>query len=46
MNSEGLDFKVILDNPERRWVEIEHNHSLVLNAKKLELCNAPSIYFY
>jgi len=45
MNSEGLDFKVTLDDPKRRWEEIEHNHSLVLNATKLELCNAPSVYF-
>lgn len=46
MNSDGIDYKVTLDTPEREWSEIEKNHSLVLNATKLELCNAPSIYFY
>ena len=46
MNSDGIDYKVKLDNPEREWSEIEKNHSIVLNANKLELCNAPSVYFY
>ena len=46
MNSDGVDYKVTLDDAERRWTEIDHNHSLVLNANCLELCNAPSVYFY
>jgi len=46
MNSEGLDYVVTLDNPERKWTELDKNHSLVLNATRLELCNASSIYFY
>jgi hypothetical protein len=46
MNSEGIDFSAKLDNPERNWTEIDKNHSLVLNSTQLELCNAPSVYFY
>lgn len=46
MNSEGIDYSTVLDNAERRWSEIQKNHSLVLNARQLELCNAPSVYFY
>ena len=46
MNSEGVDYSVSLDNAERKWTETNKNHSLVLNATKLELCNAPSVYFY
>ena len=46
MNSDGIDYKVTLDNPERKWNELDHNHSLVLNATALELCNAPCVYFY
>lgn len=46
MNSEGIDFSVTLDNPERKWNEVDKNHSLVLNATQLELCNSPSVYFY
>ncbi len=46
MNSEGIDYKVTLDNPEREWSEIDNDHSLVLNGKHLELCNAPYVYFY
>ena len=46
MNSEGVNYKATLDNPERKWTDFEHNHSLVLNATNLELCNAPSVYFH
>ena len=46
MNSEGVDYKVTLDSTERQWSEIDKNHSLVLNSTKLELCNAPHVYFY
>lgn len=45
MNSEGLDFSCKLDNDKRKWTELDHNHSLVLNATKLELCNSPAVYF-
>ena len=46
MNSEGIDYSVKLDNTERKWSDLPKNHSLVLNATRLELCNAPSVYFY
>lgn len=46
MNSEGIDYQVTLDNNERKWTENGKNHSLVLNATALELCNSPSVYFY
>ena len=46
MNSEGIDFEVKLDSSERNWSEIQKNHSLVLNARQLELCNSPSVYFH
>ena len=46
MNSEGIDYSVKLETPDRKWSEIQKNHSLVLNATKMELCNAPSVYFY
>ena len=46
MNSEGIDYQVTLDNGERKWEENQKNHSLVLNATALELCNSSSVYFY
>ena len=46
MNSDGIDYQVTLNDADRTWTEIEKNHSLVLNATKLELCNAPCVYFY
>ena len=46
MNTDGIDFEVKLDSSERKWSEIQKNHSLVLNASKLELCNSPSVYFH
>ena len=46
MNSAGVDYSVTLDNSERKWNEIDKNHSLVLNASALELCSSPSVYFY
>jgi len=46
MNSEGIDYSVTLNSPERKWNELDKNHSLVLNATHLELCNSPSVYFY
>ena len=46
INSEGVDYKVVLDSSDRKWNEIDKNHSLVLNATQLELCNSPCVYFY
>ena len=46
MNSEGVDHWVKLGDADRKWQELERDHSLVLNATKLELCNAPAVYFY
>ena len=46
MNSEGVDYSVTLETPDRTWTETGKNHSLVLNATNLELCNAPHLYFY
>jgi len=45
MNSEGINFECKLDNETRKWTELNHNHSLLLNAKQLELCSSPSVYF-
>ena len=46
MNSDGVDYYTTLDNDKRTWTEIDKNHSVVLNASQLELCNAPHVYFY
>ena len=46
MNSEGVDYMVTLETQDCTWSETGKNHSLVLNATNLELCNAPSVYFY
>lgn len=46
MNSEGVDYQVSLNNSDRKWNDLDKNHSVVLNATKLELCNAPYVYFY
>ena len=46
MNSAGKDYRVTLDDPEHKWTQLDNNHSLVLNATGLELCNSPSVYFY
>ena len=46
MNSAGKDYKVTLEDPEHKWTQLDNNHSLVLNATGLELCNSPSVYFY
>lgn len=46
MNSEGIDYEVTLNDADRKWKEIDKNHSLVLNAVRLELCNNSSVYFH
>ena len=32
MNSEGVDYQVALDNSDRKWNDLDKNHSVVLNA--------------
>lgn len=46
MNSEGDDFSLKLESANREWTQFKKNHSSVLNARQLELCNAPYVYFY
>jgi len=43
LNSEGVDYSLKLGETE--WSPIEHNHSLLLNANRLELCYNTSVYF-
>ena len=46
MNSDGTDYTCKLDAGQPAWTEVDRDHSVVLNATKLELCDAPGVYFH
>jgi hypothetical protein len=43
-NSEGVDYSLKMG--QTVWEELPHNHSLLLNAKSMELCYNSSVYFH
>ena len=43
INSEGVDYSLELG--QTKWSELENNHSLLLNARGLELTYNSAIYF-
>ena len=43
LNSDGVDFSLKMGETE--WEEMDHNHSVLLNSRGLELCNNSSVYY-
>ena len=43
LNSEGVDYSLKMGQTE--WTEMDHNHSVLLNSRGLELCSNSSIFF-
>lgn len=44
LNSEGVDYS--LDVGSTKWQQLDHDHSVLLNARGLELTYSSAVYFH